>query len=115
MIISTHWLRHALREHPDALAALALDTMSPLRGIRPGDSVVCTDMGDTGGDLERGREYAVSDAAAWWVTLREFPGTRFDACRFSHTQLAADPVTDLLAAIDRGSWAEVLEARKAFE
>lgn len=119
MIISTHWLRHALKDYPYAWAHVEpqLSAMTATRPLAPGDTVTCISAADTetADMLTRGTVYTVTDAQAWWVTLAEHPGQRFDACRFVRPIEGADPVTDLLNAIDRGSWADTLEARKAFK
>lgn len=113
MNISSHWVRYLLRDHPDALVHVtsALAAVRPVSDIRVGDRLVCTDAADAPG-LVNGDVYTVDHVYPAHVCLAELAG-RWDATRFRPTVPEVDPVTSLLKAIDRGDWAEVLEARKA--
>ena len=110
MNISSHWVIHLLARFPDAqehfltaLARLAPDT------IRTGDRVVCIDATDTFDQLVNGNTYTVGMRTTTHYQLLE--GGLWDQSRFRPAVEAVDPVTDLLRAVDRGSWPEVLEAR----
>jgi hypothetical protein len=120
MNISAHWVLHVLSAHPAAhadlasrLAALPRDASDP----KIGDDVTCIEAADAptfgGQALVHGQKYRVTDRSTAHVQLEGVTGW-WDAARFRAPTRGVDPLSALLTAVDRGSWAEVLEARKAF-
>ena len=115
MNISSNWVRYLLRDHPDALVHVttALAEIRPAADFVAGDKVVCVDASDSA--LTHGDTYTIDHVYAGhmpMVCLKELAG-KWDVARFRPTVPEVDPVTTLLKAIDRGSWAEVLAARGA--
>jgi hypothetical protein len=121
MLISAEWVLQELSAHPAAfrhvqscILAMPRDASDP----KIGDVVTCIDASDapgfgTGQALVNGHEYRVTDRSTAHVKLEGVIGW-WDAVRFRAPLRGTDPLSYLLTAIDRGSWAEVLEARRAF-
>ena len=120
MLISAEWVLHVLSAHPSAHANLSSRlTALPRSASDPqiGDDVVCIEAADAptfgGQALVHGQTYRVTGRSAVHVKLDGVRGW-WDAARFRAPARGVDPLSALLTAVDRGSWAEVLEARKAF-
>lgn len=120
MLVSAEWVLHVLSARPEARAHVASLLMQRPRSASDpqiGDDVVCIEAADAptfgGQALVHGQTYRVTDRSTAHVQLEGVTGW-WDACRFRAPTRGVDPLSALLTAVDRGSWAEVLEARKAF-
>jgi hypothetical protein len=121
MLISAEWILHILGGHPSAASTVRAHLKELPRSSAapgPGDTVICTDAGDApslnGAAFVHGYTYRVLSREGAHVQIDGIPGM-WDASRFRVPDRGVDPLSALLTAVDRGGWAEVLEARKAFE
>ena len=113
MNVSAEWVLYVLRNHPEARAMVAEHVVHFRADLEPepGDVVLCINAFES--PLKPRQLYTVLTRDRAYVTVEGLPG-KHDIARFCRAIDGVDKLSDMLRAVDSGSWARVLEARKAF-